>query len=143
MPFEHQLETIDIPTGDPRLLIVRTTLTGSLASPGDTVAPVPLPAAAPQLLGGLAALDLYLSNATEMSDSQRGLIMGALGVGAQFGVILPFSRAPESEADVIGMMYMAKAGYPPAESIKVWQRMDELSGSGIPAFLMRAQAMRR
>jgi predicted Zn-dependent protease len=56
-------------------------------------------------------------------------------VGTTFGVLLPFSRAHESEADVIGMMYMANAGYPPAESIDVWTRMDKAGGGGVPAFL--------
>ena len=59
-----------------------------------------------------------------------------MGAGAQVGVILPFSRLHEKEADVIGMMYMAKAGYPPSESIDVWDRMAKASGgSGTPAFL--------
>ena len=40
---------------------------------------------------------------------------------------MPFSRTQESEADRIGLLYMAKAGYDPRESIKFWQRMDEAS----------------
>lgn len=87
------------------------------------------------LLGGLAGLNLYLAGRSKLDDQQRALVLGALGVGAEFGVMLPFSRAHESEADVIGMMYMAEAGYPPAESIPVWDRMKEASGPGLPGFL--------
>lgn len=57
-------------------------------------------------------------------------ISAALGVGAQYGLLLPFSREHESEADHIGLLYMAKAGYDPAEAIGVWQRMENSSGSG-------------
>jgi len=88
------------------------------------------------LVGGLTALELYLSGQEKLSQEQRGLILGALGVGAQVGVILPFSRKHESEADVIGLMYMAKAGYPPQESIAVWDRMAQATGGKqLPAFL--------
>jgi predicted Zn-dependent protease len=53
----------------------------------------------------------------------------ALGLGAQYGVLLPYSREHESEADHLGLLFMAKAGYPPAESIALWERM-ETAGSG-------------
>ena len=60
----------------------------------------------------------------------------ALGVGVELGIMLPFSRAHEKEADVMGMMYMANAGYPPTESIDVWTRMSaNRKGLEIPAFL--------
>lgn len=87
------------------------------------------------LLGGLAGLELYMANATELDPKTRGIILGALGVGAEVGLILPFSRTHESEADVIGMMYAANAGYPPSESIPLWDRMGQVSPSSTPAFL--------
>lgn len=87
------------------------------------------------IMGGLSGIDLYLSGNSKLTDEQRGVVMGALGVGAQYGVMLPFSRAHESEADIIGTMYMASAGYPPAEGIEVWGRMGELAGPTPPAFL--------
>ena len=88
------------------------------------------------VLGGMAGLYLYMDKKTELSDEQKGTILAALGVGATLGVILPFSRAHEKEADVIGLMYMARAGYPPEESVKLWDRMDKLAGgSSLPTFL--------
>lgn len=59
------------------------------------------------------------------NERSRDLILGALGVGAQFGVALPFSRKQENEADRIGMILMARAGYDPEEALKVWERMDQ------------------
>ena len=87
------------------------------------------------LIGGLAGLELYMANATEVKPKERAIILAALGVGAEVGVLLPFSRTHESEADVIGMMYMARAGYPPGESIDLWDRMERASPASMPAFL--------
>jgi len=61
--------------------------------------------------------------------------MGALGAGAKFGVLMPFSRKHESEADEIGLTYMARAGYDPQESLRFWRRMDESGGNQPPEFL--------
>lgn len=87
------------------------------------------------LVGGIVGLEVMLANSTNWNAEERGLVLGALGVGAEFGIMLPFSRMHETEADVIGLMYMSKAGYPPAESIKVWDRMAAASGPGLPSFL--------
>lgn len=67
-------------------------------------------------------------------DKQRA-IMGALGAGAQFGVLMPFGREHESEADHIGLIYMARAGYDPQESIRFWERMERSGGAQPPEFL--------
>lgn len=56
------------------------------------------------------------------------LVVGGLGVGAQFGVLLPFSRKHESEADEVGQMFMAEAGFYPAEAVTLWQSMARLGG---------------
>jgi metalloendopeptidase OMA1, mitochondrial len=88
------------------------------------------------LFGGLAGLSVVLEKETELSAEQRAIVLGALGAGAEVGVVLPFSRMHESEADVIGAMYMARAGYPPEESIPIWDRMSrQTGGGGVPAFL--------
>jgi predicted Zn-dependent protease len=67
-------------------------------------------------------------------DKQRA-VMGALGAGTQFGVLMPFSRKHESEADAIGLLYMGRAGYDPRESIRFWQRMENVGGPQPPEFL--------
>ncbi|HWF60498.1 MAG TPA: M48 family metallopeptidase [Nitrospira sp.] len=59
--------------------------------------------------------------------------MAALGAGAQVGVLLPFSRKHESEADYIGILLAADAGYDPRESVALWERMAQVSGDGGPA----------
>lgn len=88
------------------------------------------------VLGGLAGLYLYLDKKSELNDDQKALVVAALGLGAEVGIILPFSRQHEEEADIIGMMYMAKAGYPPDEADEVWDRMEAATGgSSIPQFL--------
>jgi predicted Zn-dependent protease len=54
--------------------------------------------------------------------------MAAVGLGGQVGFLLPYSRAHETEADHIGLLLMAKAGYDPRESVALWQRMEKASG---------------
>ena len=59
--------------------------------------------------------------------------LGLLGVGTQYGVLMPFSRLHESEADSIGIDLMAKAGFNPAESITLWRKMAQASQGSQPA----------
>ncbi len=63
------------------------------------------------------------------------LIVGALGAGAQVGVLLPFSRKHETEADIEGQLLMARAGFDPAAAPALWQRMQAQGGSRSPTFL--------
>ena len=72
---------------------------------------------------------------SDMDYEKQRAIMGALGAGAQFGVLMPFGRKHESEADEIGLFYMARAGYDPQESIRFWRRMEQSSRAGPPEFL--------
>jgi predicted Zn-dependent protease len=62
-------------------------------------------------------------------------ILAAYGVGAQVGVLLPYSRTQESEADHIGLILMARAGYDPRGAVAFWQRMERAGGGGAPEFL--------
>jgi predicted Zn-dependent protease len=74
---------------------------------------------------GMTAATLA-ANASSPENSQ--LIVGALGAGAQVGVLLPFSRHHEGEADLEGQRLMARAGFKPAESVTLWERMQQQSG---------------
>lgn len=79
-----------------------------------------------QVVGAVAGGSGMLGQAT----------MAALGVGAQVGVLLPFSRKHESEADYVGILLAADAGYDPRESIALWERMGQTSGGGAPSEFM-------
>ena len=68
--------------------------------------------------GAVAAADISLKD-----QKYRKVILGAMGVGLQIGVMLPYSRTQESEADHIGTLYMANAGYDPQAAVKVWETM--------------------
>ena len=68
-------------------------------------------------------------------------IVGALGVGVEFGVLRPYGRGQEEEADLMGVRHMAAAGYDPRDSIRLWTRMDALGSRG-PEFLSTHPAPR-
>lgn len=71
----------------------------------------------------------------EGTASENRSVMALLGLGAQVGILLPFSRAQETEADVLGLRYMAEAGFDPQEAVALWQNMQQVGGNGPPAFL--------
>ena len=62
-------------------------------------------------------------------------LMAAFGLGAQLGVALPFSRAHETEADIVGLDLMAKAGFEPRQAVNLWQNMAAAGGSSTPELL--------
>ena len=69
----------------------------------------------------------------QTSLGQSPATLGMLGLGAQYGVLMPFSRTQESEADQIGQEMMAKAGFDPRQSITLWQKMSQASQGREPA----------
>lgn len=68
-------------------------------------------------------------------NTQKGLVMGALGAGVTYGVLMPFSRTQESEADMIGLKLMAQAGFNPDESVVLWENMAAADKNKTPEFL--------
>lgn len=86
------------------------------------------------LLAQLGGVALSVAVAQKPAEVQQ-LYMAAFGVGAQLGVLLPFSRLHESEADKLGLVFMAKAGYEPDAAVDFWQRMASLNKQAPPEFL--------
>lgn len=79
-----------------------------------------------------AAVGLGVSGASPVVGQAT---MAALGLGTKVGVLLPYSRTHESEADSIGIILAAKAGYDPQEAVRVWQRMQQGSEGAPSEFL--------
>jgi predicted Zn-dependent protease len=82
--------------------------------------------------GGLALASVALASADV---ENRGTIAAVLGAGVTFGIILPYARKHELEADRLGVDYMARAGYNPRESINFWNKMAAEGGPRQPAFM--------
>lgn len=83
-------------------------------------------------LGGIALSEAVKNKPQET----QALWMAAFGVGAQVGVLLPYSRLHESEADRLGLIFMAMAGYDPNAAVPFWQRMAQMKqGQAPPEFL--------
>lgn len=87
------------------------------------------------------ALEIALAGAgaglslASMSPAAQQAAMAALGIGTEVGVSLPYSRLQENEADEIGLMLSAEAGYDPRQAIELWRRMEAAGGDAPPEFL--------
>ena len=75
--------------------------------------------------GGLAAIERLIK---DMDPQEKQEILAGLGLGAQIGLALPYSRHHEIEADQIGLELMAKAGFDPRESVTLWENMNQIGG---------------
>jgi len=72
----------------------------------------------------------------DLDPATQAAVLGALGVGAQYGVLMPFSRVHEAEADRIGLILMARACYAPEAALEVWAGMAQAAGgAGRPEIL--------
>ena len=83
---------------------------------------------------GMTAAAIVLSTQS-LNPALNDLAMQAMGLGVQTGVLLPFSRKHESEADYIGVLLAGDAGYDPREAIHIWERMAAASDGAPPEFL--------
>lgn len=84
--------------------------------------------------GGMLALQGFALSKMEPGTQQY--VLAALGLGAQVGLLLPWSRGQESESDTIGLHLMAQAGYDPNQAVSLWQHMaEEAKGKEPPEFL--------
>ncbi|HNQ69516.1 MAG TPA: M48 family metallopeptidase [Bacteroidales bacterium] len=83
-------------------------------------------------IAGGAVLTQFIKDKPQETQS---VFLNVFSVSAQVGILLPYSRKHEYEADRLGLIFMAMAGYNPEEAVKFWTRMSEMSGSKPPAFL--------
>lgn len=81
--------------------------------------------------------DVGLQVASAISGGTAGgnAMMAALGLGAQVGILMPYGRSQESEADVLGLRLMARAGFDPREAVTLWQNMAKAGGGQPPEFM--------
>jgi predicted Zn-dependent protease len=82
--------------------------------------------------GGLLLVDLLAEDAGSLGHE---VLRKALGLGAEYGLLLPYSRAHEREADRLGRDLMARAGFDPRASLALWRNMARAAGEGPPEFL--------
>lgn len=82
------------------------------------------------LLGIVAVAGL-----AQASKQNRTMVLSLLGIGSTVGLILPFSRSNETEADEIGLHLMKKAGFNPAAAVTVWEKMETRFPNKTPTFL--------
>jgi predicted Zn-dependent protease len=82
---------------------------------------------------GLMAASAALGSKED--NPNKDLLLGAMGLGIQFGVLMPYGRTHESEADQLGLVYLYDAGFKVEEAPKLWENMIKLGGEGPPEFL--------
>jgi predicted Zn-dependent protease len=83
-------------------------------------------------MGG-AALSVALA---ERPKETQDLFLAAFGLGTQVGILLPYSRLQESEADRLGLIFMAMAGYDPRAAVDFWKRMSAAQPGAAPPELL-------
>lgn len=87
-----------------------------------------------QMIAQMGGMELDVALSTKTAET-KALFNSAYGIGATVGVLLPFSRLQETEADKLGLVFAAMAGYDPREAPKFWQRMAAAGGGKVPEFL--------
>jgi metalloendopeptidase OMA1, mitochondrial len=88
-----------------------------------------------QTIGAQAIGQLLSAGVGQVNPALQSDFLKLYGLGASVGVLMPWGRAQESEADRIGLTLMAKAGYDPSAALGFWERMSKVSGTKPPEFL--------
>ena len=84
----------------------------------------------------LTSIGLDISNVALEGNEYQSTAMAGLGLGVQYGVMMPYGRAQESESDIVGLQLMAQAGFDPKESVALWKNMAKASGGQQPPELL-------
>lgn len=84
-----------------------------------------------ELLRGVGGA-LAVAGTSNMEDENRALVLAAYGLGTQVGIMLPYSRSHESQADRLGLIIAARSGYNPRAALDFWKKMDAASPRSVP-----------
>lgn len=84
----------------------------------------------------LANTGLQLSSVVMSGSEYQNIVMAGLGLGVQYGILMPYNRAQESESDMIGLRLMAESGFDPQQSVALWENMAKASGGNQPPELL-------
>ncbi len=84
----------------------------------------------------LANLGMQITHIGLENSEYQDMAMGVLGLGVQYGILMPYGRTQESEADIIGLDLMVKAGFDPRQSIELWKNMAKASSGNNPPELL-------
>ena len=84
----------------------------------------------------LANTGLQLTSTAISGSAYQDIVMSGLGLGVQYGVLMPYNRAQESESDMIGLRLMAESGFNPQQSVNLWENMAKASGGNQPPELL-------
>ena len=76
---------------------------------------------------GIAIARELLGSSVKMSSESLNMVMAAAGAGAQVGILLPFSRQNETDADRVGVDYMHQLGYDVKQAVRLWEKMGAAS----------------
>lgn len=87
-----------------------------------------------ELLRGLGGL-VAVAGTADMEEDDRALVLAAYGLGTQLGIMLPYSRSHETQADRLGLMIAARSGYDPRAALRFWDKMAQANAGGMPEFL--------